>query len=95
MSWVEIWILDEKLRLIKRYFLNLGLVDQGFAGLDGSGVNLVNIDLLVLRRQALDYFLDDIFLGIGMVSGENQTCCSSHTSELSVILFTTELTISC
>jgi hypothetical protein len=65
--------------------LNLGLVDEWFTSFNGRGINLVNIFLLVFGREALDDRLDGVLLGIGVVSGEDETSRSSHTGVLGVI----------
>lgn len=66
--------------------MDLRLVDEWLTSFNGRGVNLVNIFLLVIGREALDDGLNGILLGIGVVSGEDETSCSSHTGVLGVVL---------
>ena len=61
------------------------MVDEWLASFNGSGVDFVNIDLLVFGREALDDAFDGVLLGVGVVPGEDEAGGSSHAGVLSLV----------
>lgn len=80
---------------MKRYLLDFRLVDEWFTNFDSGCVDFINISLLSFLIKTLDDLFDDFFLSVGMISGQYQTCGSSHTCELSVVVSTIDLSIDC
>ena len=69
------------------YLLNFRLVYDGFTLFNSSGINFINIGLLEFRGQSFHDAFDGLFMIIRVISWENQTCCSSHSSVLLIFSY--------
>lgn len=65
---------------MKRYFLSLVDGDDGHTAFNSNCIHFVDEFLLHIVRKLIDDSFDDIFLGVGMISGENQAGSSLHGS---------------
>lgn len=71
------------------------MADEWLTCFDCGCVDFVNIGLLSLLIKRLHDVFDDFFLCVGVVSGEDETCGSSHTGELRVVVGAIDLGIDC
>lgn len=58
--------------------MDLRLGDGLLALEDCSGVELVDVLVLVGGREGLDGGLDGLLLGVGVVAGEDEAGCAAH-----------------
>jgi len=60
------------------YLLDFRLADRLLAGEHGHCVELVDVSVLVGGGKGLHGALDHLFLGVGMIAGENETGSAAH-----------------